>query len=66
MRKYISILLVSLFITSCSKDNCDQQLEQLQKDYVNSINNTNGSNTALSEITRQYEAKKQQILKDCE
>ena len=66
MKKYILIILVSFFIVSCSKEDCSKQLEKVTSDYIAALNNTNGSSTAVMELTLQYEAKKQQILKNCE
>lgn len=64
MRKLVLILSIVFF--SCSNDqSCDEQLKELDEKYNNSIQNAGSSNSAFSEITRQYQIQRLSILNSC-
>ncbi len=62
----IIILILSLFLFSCTKeDSCDEQLSKINKEYISAMQNAGYSLSALTEITRQYEIRKQSVLNNC-
>lgn len=64
MRKFL--LILSMLFLSCSNDDaCDKQLDEAYKNYETALNNCNGSLTAMYEVKRQFEIKKQSILNNC-
>lgn len=61
MKKMLLLSAIMLTLASCSKD-CEDQLEQLNRDYQNALQNAN-SFEAVEEIKRQYKEAKNNL--DC-
>lgn len=61
MKKLLLLTAIAIMSLSCSKD-CDEQLEQLNRDYHNALQNAH-SIEAVEEIKRQYQDAKNNL--DC-
>jgi len=64
MKKLLTILF-ALFLISCDK-NCDEQYDQLDKDYKNALLNCGGSSIAIQQVIIQYNDKRNRLDKQCD
>ena len=55
MKKIFLLFLLSTLF--CCTNN-DEECEELYEQYINSLSNAGGSQSAIDELTRQYNAKK--------
>lgn len=59
MKKVLSILLIVLLIFSCSKD--DEKCEDLRDQYIEALGFAGNSQSAIDEVTRQYNERKDEL-----
>jgi hypothetical protein len=58
-------ILILLLLVSCSKPDCKEQIDQVTKQYLNSLQLIGDSSSAGIELTRQYNNKINQINSNC-
>lgn len=63
MKKILVLLAVVLF--GCSKPDCDEQIDSLNKEYEKAMQYAGGSWSAGFEITKQYKEKLNRINNNC-
>lgn len=60
MKKVLLILAVSFLVFNCSKDN-DEECEDLAVSYAQALTNAGGSQSAIEELTSQYNDRKAEL-----
>lgn len=56
MKRLFILMIFSIAITSCSKD--DISCEEIERQYLEALDNTGGNPAAIEQVRSQYEAKK--------
>jgi len=62
--KTLFLSLFVIFVTSCSKPDCEEQYRKNNESYLNALNYAR-TYEQVQEFTRQYNSKNQEISQNC-
>jgi|JI9StandDraft_1071089.scaffolds.fasta_scaffold44993_6 hypothetical protein len=60
------LLILSILIFSSCQKNCDEEKEQVTKQYYNAIAQSGFNQTAIDKLTREYNSKINELNNRCE
>lgn len=65
MKNLLRLIVLVLFTISCSKPDCDEEIDALNKEYARALSLTGSSWSASAEVTKQYNEKLNKIKNNC-